>query len=52
MYSMVKLQEAKGGGYYLYINTSLVKALGWKKGDEIIPTIYGRDGLIVKKAKK
>ena len=40
------------GGYYLYINTAIVKLLGWKKGDEIVPRIYGRDALIVKKAEK
>jgi hypothetical protein len=47
-----RLQEAKAGGYYIYLNKTEIKNLGWKKGDEILPRIYGRDALIVKKGKK
>ena len=49
---MPKLQEAKKGGFFLFLNTKIVKLLGWKKGDEIVPRIYGREELIVKRVKK
>ncbi len=45
---MPKLQEAKKGGFFVFINTSIIKVLGWKKGDEILPTIFGRGQLLFK----
>lgn len=49
---MTKLQKAKSGGFFLFLNTSIVNLLGWKKGDEIVPKIYGKDALLVRKDKK
>ncbi len=45
---MPKLQEAKNGGFFIFMNTTVIRYLGWKKGDEIMAKPYGRKEVILK----
>ena len=48
----MSFNEKRADQYFVGLPISIVRAMGWKKGDEITPTIQGKDMILLKKFNK